>query len=314
MKKTLYIYDNASPHVHDSSERYKGCVPLSESGISKHFTVVNNPDSADYLYVGQIREDSNVPLFKSDGSEFEFLKGNEHRHIADMEGEGGWDIPEWLQKCILTTMGPRKEFDVYKLFTRPTFSTMMVDMMGDHRTFDFPEKNGLGFRGCINHKSRETMFHALDMPVLDEKRIRREAYVNSGWAGSIPSGHQIHTIYEELMLRHPISLCPRGAGIDTTRIIETCFYNRVPVMITDKDFHLVGEDTHDVDFCFRIVGDISPEDMANELVKVYNTDIDELKERGKAARKYFDTVIRKYFEDPTLYFMNWLKESNDRTK
>lgn len=85
-------------------------------------------------------------------------------------------------------------------------------------------------------------------------------------------------------------------------------------MITDKDFHLVGEDTHDVDFCFRIIGDISPEDMANELVKVYNTDIDELKERGKAAREYFDTVIRKYFEDPTLYFINWLEESNDGTK
>ncbi len=62
MSKTLYIYEQASPHVHDSSERYKGCVPLSESGIKKHFTVVNNPDAADYLYVGQIREDSNVPL------------------------------------------------------------------------------------------------------------------------------------------------------------------------------------------------------------------------------------------------------------
>ena len=55
MSKTLYIYEQASPHVHDSSERYKGCVPLSESGIKKHFTVVNNPDAADYLYVGQIR-------------------------------------------------------------------------------------------------------------------------------------------------------------------------------------------------------------------------------------------------------------------
>ena len=46
MSKTLYIYEQASPHVHDSSERYKGCVPLSESGIRKHFTVVNNPNAA----------------------------------------------------------------------------------------------------------------------------------------------------------------------------------------------------------------------------------------------------------------------------
>lgn len=309
MKKTLYIYDQASPHVHDSSERYKGCVPLSEPGIEKHFTVVTNPEVADYLYVGQIREDSNVPLFKSDGTEFKYFAEHSNRHIADMEGEGGWDIPEWLHKCILTTMGPRKEFNVYKLFTRPTFSTMMVDMLDDNRTFDFPEKNGYGFRGCVNHKSREVMFNALNTSLLDQNKIRREAYVNSGWAGSIPTGHQIHTIYEELMLKHPLSLCPRGSGIDTTRIIETCFYNRVPVMITDKDFYLVGEDEYDVDFCFRIVGDISPEEMANELIKIYNTDIGELRERGNAARKYFDTVIRKYFEDPTLYFLNWLERN-----
>lgn len=301
----LYIYPQASCHVHDSIEKYRGCTPLCEDGIKKHINVVTDHTQADYYYMGQIREDSNVPLFKSTGDEFEHFKGNEKRHICDMEGEGGWEIPEWMRGCILTTMGPLKEYDVYRLFTRPTFSTMMLDMVSDFRTFEFPTKKGYGFRGCINHPTRQHMFDALGNPGLDNNRITREAYVNSGWAGSVPTGHQIHEIYEELMLKHPLSLCPRGAGIDTTRIIESCFYGRVPVIISDKDFHLVGEDIYDTSFCFRIIAD-TPDEVASELVRIYTSDIDELKERGRLSRKYFDTIIRGYFADPTDCFLLWL--------
>ena len=50
--------------------------------------------------------------------------------------------------------------------------------------------------------------------------------------------------------------------------------------------------------------------MANELISIYNTNINELKERGDAARTYFDNIIKKYFEDPTLFFINWLKNND----
>lgn len=309
MNKKLYIYPNASHHDQDTIEEYKDTVPLSEAGIKKHFTVVDTPENADYFYIGQISNASTVPLYESTGEEFPFFNGNEKLHIADMEGEGGWDIPDWLQKCILTTMGPRKSVDVYKLFTRPAFSKMFVEMIKDKRTFNFPEKNGFGFRGCINHEVRNLMFRALNLPILNEKRIRREAYINGGYAGSAPANHPIHKIYEELMLKHPLSLCPRGAGIASTRILETCFYSRVPVIIVEDDFWQVGEDEYDMSFCFKILVNNSPEELANELINIYNTDIEELKERGMEARKYFDTVVRPYMDDPTLYFLKWLERN-----
>ena len=36
--------------------------------------------------------------------------------------------------------------------------------------------------------------------------------------------------------------------------------------------------------------------------------MEELRERANLARKYFDKVIRNYFEDPTLYLLQWLKK------
>ena len=60
---------------------------------------------------------------------------------------------------------------------------------------------------------------------------------------------------------------------------------------------------------FKIIVDLSPSDMANELLKVYNNPIEELKERGLAAKKYFDNVIKVYFDDPTLFFINWLQKN-----
>jgi len=305
----LYRYPQASPHNIDDGP-YRNCVPLGIDGLEKHCTIVNDPEEADYFHVGQIREDSTIKLYESDGSEFEYFKGNEHRHIVDMEGEGGWDIPEWMRKCILTTMGPLKKYNYYKLFTRPCFSSLMIDCSKDDRQFDFPSKPGFGFRGCLNHPTREVLFKALKEPDLDNKRIRREAYMTPGWFGPAPSRSEPHLIFEELMLKHPLSLCPRGAGIASTRVIETCFYGRIPVVVSDEDFYQVGEDIYDTSFMFKIIGDLSPTEMANELISIYNTNIGELKERGDAARDYFDNIIKKYFEDPTLFFINWLKNND----
>ena len=48
--------------------------------------------------------------------------------------------------------------------------------------------------------------------------------------------------------------------------------------------------------------------LYNSLLKIYKTDINELKERAKLARSYFENVIQKYFQDPTLYFLQWLNK------
>ena len=112
------------------------------------------------------------------------------------------------------------------------------------------------------------------------------------------------------MSNNLLSLCPRGSGIDSVRLIETCYYNRVPILISDYDYYLVGETSSELDFVYRITGhDLTPDKITEQLQKIYDTPIDELHDRANAARKYFDTTIRKYFNDPTKYFLEWLEEN-----
>jgi hypothetical protein len=96
--------------------------------------------------------------------------------------------------------------------------------------------------------------------------------------------------------------------MDTIRFYETCFFGRVPVVISEMAF--MGDDDTDTSFIFKIPTDISEEEMAKELLKISQTPITELIERGKCARNYFLNVVSKYFEDPTLYFINWMKKKN----
>ena len=51
-------------------------------------------------------------------------------------------------------------------------------------------------------------------------------------------------------------------------------------------------------------------DAINSYVEEMETSNDELQHRGALAKKYFDEVIRVYFEDPTKYFINWLNNEN----
>ena len=79
------------------------------------------------------------------------------------------------------------------------------------------------------------------------------------------------------------------------------------------DYCLVGEDQHDMDFCFRInIGDYNQKSLHDELLKIKETPYEELEDRAAKAKQYFDQVVVKYFEDPTAYFLNWLSRKNER--
>ena len=139
--------------------------------------------------------------------------------------------------------------------------------------------------------------------------FQKDIVLNRFWSGPSIVGSDIQQQYIHDMIKHPISLCPRGSGIDSVRLIETCYYTRVPVLISDHDYQMVGEDHYDTSFCFKICNvNMTTDFITNELYKIYNTPIEELRSRAILARKYFDQVIRKYFEDPTLYFLQWLKQ------
>ena len=311
MKKVkLYIYPHANPHDHDSSGFCENSVPFSQKGMEDHCVVVS-PDEADFFYMGQLNNDRG-DLTTKKPSDFKYLVGNENKHICDIEGEGGFEvsnrspIPQWLWNCVITTMGPLKSYShIQYLFTRPTFSHLLLDIINNREeNFDFPETNSFGLRAFLNHQIR-----ALLVYVLHHCNYEKELHVNKKWEGLSNVGSNTQQDFIDTMLNNSISLCPRGSGIDSVRLIESCYYNRVPVLVSDYDYFMFGEDRYDTSFCYRICHEnMTPEYLKNELDKIYNTPNDVLKQKAEQAKLYFETIVREYFNDPTLYFLNWLEE------
>ncbi|MDA7494514.1 glycosyltransferase family 47 protein [bacterium] len=203
-------------------------------------------------------------------------------------------------------MGPLKyHSDFYRLFARPTFSHLLADIVKNRNdVFEKPKKVSFGFRGYLNHKVRAMMTH-----VLHHSDFNKEIHINRTWSGPSKIGGTIQDQYIQTMRDNLISLCPRGSGIDSVRLIESCYYSRVPVLISDHDYYLVDEERSNTDFVFRITSqNLTPKILKEKLQEIYDTPIDELHDRADCAKKYFDNTIRKYFKDPTYYFMKWLEE------
>ena len=169
-----------------------------------------------------------------------------------------------------------------------------------------PEEKSFGFRGYLNHKIRAMMVHA-----LHHSDFNKELHVNRRWSGPSKIGSQVQKDFIETMSNNSLSLCPRGSGIDSVRLLETCYYGRVPILISDYDYFLVGEDRYDTSFVFRICGpDLNPEKLKDRLKEIYSSSPDDIQQRATLARKYFDEVIRVYFDDPTAYFIKWLENES----
>ena len=122
-KKKLFIYPNARKHDHDVNNtglanNLYNTVPMSEKGIEDYF-VITGPDEAEYFYMGQFSQDvrDTANLFPKD---FKYFKGNEAKHICDIDGEGGFEysyrpaIPEWLHGSIITANGITKNYSNIK--------------------------------------------------------------------------------------------------------------------------------------------------------------------------------------------------------
>ena len=302
----LFVYENAKEQVHDKTQYYKNTIPLSKEGIKKHFEITKDPNQADYFYMGQISNDS---YHYHSPEMYKYFSAYPKKHICDVEGEGGVPIVNWLKSSIITTMGPLKGQNIPYLFTRPTFSTLLIDNVNNkNEEFQLPNNKIFGFRGFINCKARAFMLYVLHQ----DKELQKDIHVNRVWSGPAPIGSDIHKVYIDTMLSNAISLCPRGSGIDSVRFLESCYYGRVPVIITDLEYNLVGEDHYNMDFCFRInINDYDQKKLHNELLKIKETSHEELEYRAKKAKQYFNEVIIKYFDDPTDYFLKWLEKRNE---
>jgi hypothetical protein len=317
-KKKLYIYPNAKPHDHDTNEsgfanNLYNTVPMSEVGIKKYFTITS-PEDAEYFYMGQFSQDKKETLSIS-SQDYKYFVGNESKHILDIDGEGGFEysmrphIPLWLHESIITANGVTKNYSEIKMiFPRPTFSQLLVDIAQKKEEFEFPNNKSLGLRCFLNHKSR-----ALVIYTLHNSNFEKELHVNKKWEGLTPvNTNGVQDAFISTMLGNSISLCPRGSGIDSVRFYESCYYNRVPVIISDHDYYLLGEEFYDTSFCYRICDEgLSPELLHKRLEEITNTPHELLLKRANCAKKYFNEVVVDYFSDPTLFFIKWLNKKNE---
>jgi hypothetical protein len=304
-KYNLFIYPFAKSHVHDDEKlhlvngvsQYLNTVPFSKKGISEHFNITT-ADKADFFYMGQISDGMEIPKKEN----FVFLEGNESKHICDIEGD--WVnrfIPEWMKNCILTINGAKKEYSDLDMFIRPTFSFLLVDLAKKRNKFIRTKEinTNFGFRGFPDpYGVRKKMKESFDKSGFDG-----EVILNNTWQAQNNINSENTVKYIKTLTDNTFSLCPMGAGVDSIRFYETCYFGSIPIIISNNIVPFEYE--FDKPFYFRVDPSLSVDGMLNEFIKIKNTDLNTLKEMSKNSQEYFETQIRLYFIDPTLKFLKW---------
>lgn len=290
MKKLkLALAPTFQPFTHDKIDWLNNTVPFCREGIDRHCQVTL-PRNAEYIHVGQINCTHPNP--------FPIPNGNV---IADLEGD---EVPgtfrEEFKHCIVTASCCPPHWRGRAVFVRPTFSRFLVHAARERKdTFYEATRHQLGFRGKEDsHDVRQKMYKAA-------QGFPHDIHFVQVWNGHTEPNHPEQKIFERVMLDSSLALCPQGEGIATARLYEACFYGRCPVIIGRQ--MMVGEDIHDTSFAWQMDANSSVDEMNKELRMVIEMPLKEARERGRLAREYFDAVIRPYFQNPTLSFLEWLE-------
>jgi len=204
--------------------------------------------------------------------------------------------------------GPLKEYDskIRNLFVRPTFSKLFVNICKNRfEDLKYCLDRSFGFRGYINCNTRYNMFNNLIQK--NNGTVKVDLISNNHWNGPSLVGSKIQEEYLEDLKKYAFSLCPRGSGTDSVRLLESCYYGRVPVLISDVDYLLVDHKYSDSSFIRRIIWD-GKTDLAPILKELTNIEDCIIKEDQTKARYYFDNTLRKYMDNPTKYMLNWMEK------
>lgn len=308
-KLKLFLYPSAKPHVHDNEKmhlvngvsQYVNTVPMSEKGIYDYFEIVD-ANEADYFYMGQISDGMEIPHKNN----FEYLVGNEHRHICDIEGD--WlnrEIPEWIKKCILTINGAKEKYKGLNMFVRPTFSYLLVHLAKNNNPFPSRdiENISFGFRGFPDpHGIRHKMKFS-----FDKSNLKGTVILNNKWMAQNTLDSHDTAEYINLMKNNIFSLCPAGAGVDSIRFYESCYFGSIPIIISNNfvPFEYEFKDK----FYFRIDPSITIDEMIDRLIEISETNLDTLRKMSYSSQEYFNTQVVDYFKDPTYKFIKWLSNN-----
>jgi len=303
-KIKLYIYPNAKQHVQDNmaKENYN-TVPWSEQGIKNHCEIVSS-DEAEYYYMGQVSCGLSMP----DKSEFKYFDGNEESHIIDFEGD--WfqkSIPDWLKNSLISVSGVKKEYENIKIFPRPAVSHLLLDIIRNNRKIKhtFESNKSFGFKGFPDPRG----IRIKTAKACELAGVKTDIHFNQAWQGKAHPNSQVVSEYCKLMLQNTFALCPSGTGVDSVRFFEACFFSRIPIVVSDS-FTMGHEFNKNKPFYFQVDPHNSTDRIAKELNEIEKTSLHKLKEMSYNSKEFFEINMRKYFEDPTLRFIEWLREDD----
>lgn len=311
----LYIYPHANIHTHDKIPEFVGTTPFCQSGIKKHCQVVNDPDKADFCYMGQI-SDGNMddPANPMTEESFTYLRGQESKHILDLEGDWCDDLrytacgygrmvaPDWVLKCIKSSAATKKAHWVQPIMARPHLSPLLVYLSQlPECDLEYPESISFGFKGQPDPFG--TRIRTAEC--LQRAGIANEMNFNKSWGGKNGLDSPAVSEYIDIMYRNLLSVCAEGVCSTSIRFYETCFFGRVPVIIGDQAVLEQGD--YDTSFIYHVNPRCNDSQLTDQLQKIANAPHSELIEKAKAARQYFLDVVVKYFQDPTAYMIDWMQ-------
>ena len=298
----LYIYPKGRQQDAEVDGWRTNTTPLSEEGLKKHCEIVPY-EEADYYYIGQL---SCGTMQHISPNFFEHLNKNPNKHIAAIEGD--WEtsvIPDWGLQCIL--FGNENKYNKKDFMTRPSMSPLLLHLVRNYNNIQYenkiPDNKSFGFRGQVDPHGVRIKIDR----ILKGNNLPHEILWNAHWGlvHDLKANNAFIQEYSRVMVENIFSLCPRGVANCSSRHYETCFFGRIPVIV--GNIMMLGDDYYDMSFMYKIDPALPDEEMLNEFNKIYNTPVKELHERCHAARQYFEDVIIKYYEDPTLFFINFLK-------
>lgn len=308
-KLKLYLYPQAMAPLHDHEDHYHNTIPFCNEGMKQWVDMVPMKD-AEFYHMGQVREFAPYPYDQL----CTFWKWTKEpgKHIVDLEGDyaEGTFRDEFNGAVRVACGAPHRWRESGNVFPRPTMSRLLLELFRSNApAMDPPKEKAFGFIGKSDSWGvRERVVKAsvgLEIPA--------HMALNQTWNGPSDPASPCRAVYRQNMQQCSVSICPQGEhAVNTARFYESCCFGRFPVLIGET--MLPGEDVFDTSFVCQMDSRLSAEDIHANLQKISAISLDEMIDRGKAARAYWDAVLVPYFQDPTLCFLQWLERHGLRNQ
>ena len=91
------------------------------------------------------------------------------------------------------------------------------------------------------------------------------------------------------------------------RLLEACYFGRIPILISDEDYLLVDHKYSDTSFVKRVIWD-GKSNLASIIREIVTVDDSQVENDQRKAKEYFVNTLRTYMYNPTKYIIDWMKK------